>query len=66
MQCDGQDDESRFTKSRGHEQFIASLCAAKFADQVLDPDPEYSNHPMLFHKSSIFEEPIKSTLNLNP
>ncbi|KAL7583662.1 hypothetical protein Lser_V15G42198 [Lactuca serriola] len=64
MQCDEHDDESRFKKPSDHEQFIASLCTAKLltTDEVLDPDPSYANHQMLFLKNSVsvYEEPIKA------
>ncbi|KAF5809737.1 putative carbohydrate/purine kinase, PfkB, carbohydrate kinase PfkB, ribokinase, inositol 3-kinase [Helianthus annuus] len=50
MQRDGHDDESRFTKTSGHEQFIASLVAAKLIktqtvspNHVLDPDMRYTD-----------------------
>ena len=49
LQCNGHDNESRIMKPSGHEQFYASLTAAKLAtigtlspnveDQVLDPNP---------------------------
>ncbi|KAI3678495.1 hypothetical protein L6452_37790 [Arctium lappa] len=56
MQYDGRDDESRFMKRRGHEQFIASLGAAKLpTSRPVSPD-----HEMLFLKRSVLEEPIKS------
>ncbi|XP_071737934.1 inositol 3-kinase-like [Rutidosis leptorrhynchoides] len=74
-ECNGNDDDSRFTKPRGHEQFIASLQSAKLtttrtisprvADQVLDPDSGYTHHQMLFFKKSVYEEPIKS-IDANP
>ncbi|KAI7751767.1 hypothetical protein M8C21_027100, partial [Ambrosia artemisiifolia] len=53
MQRDGHGEESRFTKTSGHEQFIASLVAAKLVktrtvspnggDQVLDPKTRYTD-----------------------
>lgn len=57
MQYDGRDGESRFMKRRGHEQFIASLVAAKLptTSRPISPD-----HQMLFLKNSVLEEPIKS------
>lgn len=56
MQYDGRDDESRFMKRRGHEQFIASLRAAKLpTSSPISPD-----HEMLFLKKGVLEEPIKS------
>ncbi|KAJ9565307.1 hypothetical protein OSB04_001273 [Centaurea solstitialis] len=56
-QYDGRDGESRFMKPRGHEQFIASLQAAKLptSSRPISPD-----HSMLFLKNSVLEEPIKS------
>ncbi|KAI3806301.1 hypothetical protein L1987_22200 [Smallanthus sonchifolius] len=70
MQCDGHDEKSRFTKPSDHEQFIASLSAAKLVttrtvspnvgDEVLDPNPGYTSNQMLFLKNSVYEEPIKS------
>ncbi|KAK1412758.1 hypothetical protein QVD17_34255 [Tagetes erecta] len=69
MQCDEHDDESRFTKPSGHEQFIASLSAAKLVTartvspnvghEVLDPNLGYTSNQM-FCNNSIYEEPIKS------
>ncbi|KAD6119879.1 hypothetical protein R6Q59_025902 [Mikania micrantha] len=74
-QCDGHDDGSRFTKLSGHEQFIASLGAAKLVstrtvspnvgDQVLDPNPGCTSQQMLFLKNSVHEEPINS-IDANP
>lgn len=70
MQLVGRDDESRFMKPRGHEQFIAALGAVKLGtkstvspnagDGVLNSDPRYTSHDMLFLKNSVYEEPIKS------
>lgn len=62
MQCEEDDDGSRFKKPRDHEQFIASLCTAKLVttDEVVDPDNGYANHQKLFLTSSVYEEPIKS------
>nr|XP_043636465.1 inositol 3-kinase [Erigeron canadensis] len=71
IQCSGHDEESKYTKPRGHEQFIASLHSARIAtaltispniaDQTLDPDSGYASRQMLFLKNSLYEEPIKST-----
>lgn len=72
LQCNGRDNESRIMKPMGHEQFYASLTAAKLAtigtlspnveDQVLDPNPtRCTNHQMLFQKENVLEEPIAST-----
>ncbi|KAL4558363.1 hypothetical protein LXL04_036562 [Taraxacum kok-saghyz] len=62
MQCEKHEDGSRFKKPRDHEQFIASLSTAKLltTDEVHDRDPGYANHQMLFHKNSVYEEPIKA------
>lgn len=73
LECNGhEEEESRFKKPRGHEQFIESLCDAKLAttrtvsvspnvaDQVLDSNSRCTSHHMSFIKNSVYEEPIKS------